>query len=153
MDLDVTQAASAIVPFVTAAVSAYGAQTLDKIRNTAFDEASNQTVQWGHKMLARLLGRAEHQPAIEEAVLDLQSDSNSEDAAAALRLKIRKALSEDPKLLADVSAMLNVALLNPGSVSAKDFHINQHAESFGNSKQAIVGSGVQNVTFDKHEHP
>jgi hypothetical protein len=100
MDVDVAQTAAAVVPFVTAAVVAYGTQTLERLR----DAAADGTVALGQRVLGRLLTR--DRPALVAAVQDHAADPADTDAAAQLRLQIRKALAEDPALAAEVAAML-----------------------------------------------
>jgi hypothetical protein len=104
MDVDVAQTAAAVMPYVTAAVTAYGVTTLDKVRDAAVDKASDATVTLGHRMLNRILGRAASPQVIEGAVID--AAAGEEDSAAALRLQIRKALAADPELAREVAAML-----------------------------------------------
>jgi hypothetical protein len=149
MDRDAAQVAAAVVPYVTAAVQAYGAQTLDKIREAAVAKAANASVEWGRRILARLVSTADTRQAMEQAVLDLHANP-TDDAVAAICLQIRKALS-NPELLREVTTLLAGAAQSTVSASASDFQVTQNAASFGNSKQAVLGSGVQNVTFTGNE--
>lgn len=103
MDADIVAVATAAVPYVTAAVSAYGAAVLSRIQETAADA----TVNTGGRVLRRLLQRNESAPAIEAAVLDLAADPADSDRQVALRLQIRKALAEDDRLAADISRIVN----------------------------------------------
>ncbi|WP_326999708.1 hypothetical protein OHA72_31780 [Dactylosporangium sp. NBC_01737] len=100
MDVDIAQTAAAVVPFVAATVVAYGTQTLEKLR----DRASDATVALGQRFLGQLLTR--DRPALTSAVEDLAADPADEDATAALRLQIRKALTDDPALAAEIAGML-----------------------------------------------
>jgi hypothetical protein len=100
MDVDVAQTAAAVVPFVVATAVAYGTQTLDKLR----DVASDATVALGQRLLGRLLSR--DRPALTSAVQDLAAGPADEDAAAAVRLQVRKALADDPALAAEIAGML-----------------------------------------------
>ncbi|GIF06256.1 hypothetical protein Asi03nite_37940 [Actinoplanes siamensis] len=104
MDVDIAQTAAALMPYVTAAVSAYGATTLDKLRDAVVDSATNATVGVGHRLLNRILGREQSRQVIEGAILD--AAAGEEDSEAALRLQIRKALAADPALARDVLALL-----------------------------------------------
>jgi hypothetical protein len=103
VDADIVAVATAAVPYVTAAVSAYGAAVLSRIQETAADA----TVNTGGRVLRRLLQRNESAPAIEAAVLDLAADPADSDRQVALRLQIRKALAEDDRLAADISRIVN----------------------------------------------
>ncbi|WFE60053.1 hypothetical protein [Micromonospora sp. WMMD712] len=104
MDVDVSQTAAAVMPYVTAAIAAYGMSTLDKVRDTVVDKTSDATANVGHRLLRRLLGREESRAAIEDAVSDLAS--GEQDGTAALRLQIRKALAADSELARELAAML-----------------------------------------------
>lgn len=105
MDVEVTALAAAVVPYVSAAVATYGAGVLSRVE----DAAADATVGVGGRVLRRLLGRGESRPAVEAAVVDLAEDPGDEDRVAALRLQIRKALSEDPGLAAEVAQLVGAA--------------------------------------------
>jgi hypothetical protein len=109
MDLDVVQTAAAVMPYLTAAATAYGMNTLDKARDAVVDKTSDATVTVGHRILNRILHRKESQRVIEGAVIDLAAAPDDEDAQAALRLQIRKAVTDDPALLSDIAGILNEA--------------------------------------------
>ena len=100
------------MPYVTAAVTAYGVNTLDKVRDAVVDRASDATVGIGHRLLKRILRREESRPVIEGAIVDVAA--GEEEGAAALRLQIRKALAADPDLAREVATMLPA-----GSVSVQ----------------------------------
>jgi hypothetical protein len=104
MDVDVAQTAAAVMPYVTAAVTAYGVTTLDKVRDAVVDKASDATVGVGHRLLNRILGREESRQVIEGAIVDVAA--GEEDSEAALKLQIRKALAADPGLAQEVAAIL-----------------------------------------------
>lgn len=104
MDIDVAQTASAVLPYVTGAVAAYGASTLDKVRDAVVDKAADGTVGIGHRILNRLLRRDESRAVIEGAIVDVAA--GEEDSEAALKLQIRKALAADPALAREIAAML-----------------------------------------------
>ncbi|WFE61947.1 hypothetical protein [Micromonospora sp. WMMD714] len=104
MDVDAAQIAASAMPYVTAAVAAYGVSTLDKVRSAAVDGASDATVRIGHQILNRLLARRQSQEVIEGAVIDVTA--GEEDSDAALRLQIRKAMTADPDLAQAIAAML-----------------------------------------------
>ena len=104
MDIDVAQTAGAVLPYVTGAVAAYGATTLEKVREAVVDKAADGTVSLGHRILHRILRRDESRPAIEGAIADVAA--GEEDSEAALKLQIRKALAADPELARDVAGML-----------------------------------------------
>ncbi|WP_246577649.1 hypothetical protein [Actinospica durhamensis] len=91
-----------VVPVIGAAVGAYGAGVLTR----AQDAAADATVTLGQRVLARLLHHAPRRAALEAAVSDLAADSGDPDALAALRFQVRKALAQDPELVAQLAGML-----------------------------------------------
>lgn len=105
MDAEIAAVASAAMPYVTAAVGAYGAAVLSRIQEAAADA----TVGVGGRVLRRLLQRPESALALEAAVRDLAMDVADEDRLAALRLQIRKILAADGRLAEDVSGMVRAA--------------------------------------------
>ncbi|MFJ3903856.1 hypothetical protein [Streptomyces sp. NPDC090025] len=90
------------VPAISAAVSAYGAAVLTR----AEDEAAGATVRLGQRLLERLRRSGPDRPALEAAVTDLAEAGDDEDAVAALRLRIRRALRDSPELRAELAALL-----------------------------------------------
>ncbi len=81
-----------VVPAVGAAVSAYGVAVLTR----AEDEAAGATVRLGQRLLDRLRGRSPEPEAIDAAVTELAETDGHADAVAALRLRIRQALTGLP---------------------------------------------------------
>jgi hypothetical protein len=111
VELDVTSVATAVVPYVTAAVGVYGAGVIARIQEAAADA----TVGVGGRLLRRLLGRPESAQALSGAVQDLAVDPADEDRIAALRLQIRKILAADAEIAADVARLVGHA---EGAVTA-----------------------------------
>ncbi|MGW3312009.1 hypothetical protein ACWDG9_36110 [Streptomyces sp. NPDC001073] len=92
----------AVMPSVTAAVAAYGANVLVH----AEDAAAVETVRLGQRLLARLRRNEDVQPRINVAVQDLASALDDEDFLGALRAQIKKALAEDASLASDLKKLL-----------------------------------------------
>ncbi|MGQ4332959.1 hypothetical protein [Streptomyces hayashii] len=92
----------AVMPTVTAAVAAYGANVLVH----AEDAAAVETVRLGQRLLARLRRNEDVQPRIDVAVQDLASALDDEDFLGALRAQIKKALGEDADLASDLKKLL-----------------------------------------------
>ncbi|MDF6018154.1 hypothetical protein [Streptomyces sp. JH34] len=92
----------AVMPSVTAAVAAYGANVLVH----AEDAAAMETVRLGQRLLARLRRNEDVQPRIDVAVQDLTSALDDEDFLGALRAQIKKALAEDTDLASDLKKLL-----------------------------------------------
>src|SRR4051812_42944135 len=104
--MDPAQLAADVIPYINAAVHAYGIHTLDKVRDAAVDEAADATVSLGKRLLHRLLGHAGSEQVIEGAVVDVATNPDEPDTLAALRLQIRKALAADPTLATEIAGML-----------------------------------------------
>jgi hypothetical protein len=99
---DVTSLAAEIMPYVSAAVGAYGGAVLAKAR----DDAADATVELGRRLLQKVFGHrgaGELQPG---PLVDLAADVGDPDALAAVRLAVRKALAADPVLAGEVRSML-----------------------------------------------
>jgi hypothetical protein len=102
MGADVVSLAADVTPYVSAAVGAYGGAVLARVR----DEAADATVGLGRRLLVRIFGsRADGEP-LPGPLADLAASPSDEDALAAVRLTIRKALAADPELAAEVRSLL-----------------------------------------------
>jgi len=99
---EVASLAAEMTPYVSAAVGAYGGAVLARVR----DDAADATVGLGRRLLQRVFGaRREGEPP-PEPLGALIADPDDDDALAAVRLAIRRALAEDPGLRAEVRSML-----------------------------------------------
>jgi hypothetical protein len=97
---DVAQVVSEATPYVVAAASAYGGAVLAKVQQ----EAADATVGVGRRLAQKIFGvRGEDEP-IPEALADVIDDPADPDNVAALRKAIRKLLSADEELAAEVAA-------------------------------------------------
>jgi hypothetical protein len=121
--------AAEMTPYVSAAVGAYGGAVLAKAR----DEAADATVGLGRRLLVRIFGnRAEGEP-LPMPLADLAADPGDEDALAAVRLTVRRALAADPVLAAEVRSMLATA---PG--------VTQHVRA---GRDAYVAGRDQTIVY------
>ncbi|GIG85115.1 hypothetical protein [Plantactinospora endophytica] len=141
MDLDVAHTASAVMPYATAVVAAYGKDTVDKIRELAIAHASDATVNLGQQLLNRILRREQSRASIEEAIN--YAAGGEKDGDAALRLQIRQALADDAALVRDIAAMLPPADIE--AVGERSIVIEQ------NSGIASTGNNAFNVR-EQHNH-
>ena len=91
-----------MTPYVSAAVGAYDGAVLAEVR----DEAADPTVSLGRCLLQRVFGGQGQQEQLTGPLADLAADPDDEDAVAAVRLAVRKALAGDPMLAAEVRSML-----------------------------------------------
>ena len=102
MDGYVTSLAAEMTPYVSAAVAAYGGAVLARVR----DEAADTTVGLGRRLLQRVFGFLGEKEPLPGPLADLAANQGDDDALAAVRLALRKALAADPMLAADVRLML-----------------------------------------------
>jgi hypothetical protein len=86
-------------------VGAYGGAVLAKVR----DDAADATVGLGRRLLQKVFGHQDEQEPLPGPLADLAADPADEDALAACRLQIRKALAADPVLADEIRSMLAAA--------------------------------------------
>ena len=98
---EVTELASAATPYVTAAVGAYGQAVLATAPN---DAAAGTVPVTGRRILQRVFGTAPE--PLQEPLASLAADPADPDALGAVRLAIRRALTNDTVMLADVQQIL-----------------------------------------------
>jgi hypothetical protein len=122
---------SQIVPAIGAAVGAYGTGILTRAEAAAADA----TVSLGHRILAKILHRTPQRAPLEAAVTDLAADRQDPDAVAALRLQLRKILTQDPQLMAELAAMLPSA---------------RQASAAGDRSVAIAGDNRAAISTGDH---
>ena len=90
------------MPYVTAAVGAYGGAVLAKVR----DDAADATVGLGRRLLQRVFGHHGENEPLPEPLAELVSYPDDTDVLASLRLAIRRQLEADAVMLADVRTLL-----------------------------------------------
>jgi len=101
---DAVSLAAEVMPYVSAAVGAYGGAVLAKVR----DDAADATVSLGRRVLQRVFGSRAEGEALPGPLADLAAMPDDGDAQAAVRLAVRKALEADPVLMAEVRSLLAV---------------------------------------------
>jgi hypothetical protein len=87
---------------VSAAAAAYGGAVLARVR----DDAADATVGLGRRLLQRIFGTNGEAEPLPGPLGDLAANPQDDDALAAVRLAVRKALAADPVLEADIRSML-----------------------------------------------
>jgi hypothetical protein len=102
MSGDISSLAAEMVPYMSVAASAYGGAVLARVR----DDAADATVGLGRRLLQRVFGTRAPGEQLPEPLADVVGNPHDEDAAAALRLAVRKALEASPTLKAEVEGML-----------------------------------------------
>jgi hypothetical protein len=102
MSGDAASMAAEMTPYLSAAMAAYGGAILAKVR----DDTADATVSMGRRLLQKVFGHhGEHVP-LPTPLADLAADPADEDALAACRLMIRKALAADQVLAEEIRRML-----------------------------------------------
>jgi hypothetical protein len=102
MDADAAAMAAQVVPYATAALSAYGGAVLARVQ----DDAADATVGLGRRLLHKIFGTHSAEEPLPEPLADLAADPGDSDAVAALRLYLRKLLTADTSLRADLGDLL-----------------------------------------------
>ncbi|MGW1489964.1 hypothetical protein [Streptomyces sp. NPDC002402] len=104
MSTEIVQYVAQAGPFLTAALGAYGAGVLTRAESAAVEGTANV----GRRMLQAAWRRRgeEGRAALEAAVQDAADAPEDEDAAAALRQQIKRALREDEELLRELVGLL-----------------------------------------------
>ncbi|MFI6907128.1 hypothetical protein ACIBKY_38120 [Nonomuraea sp. NPDC050394] len=130
--MDVAVLAHEVMPYVSAAVSAYGGAVLAKTQ----EAAAQSTVGLGTRILRRLFGGADAGAAGREAIEELAAHPGDADYVAALRLAIRRVLEADPGLAAQIAAEV-AAMVPAPSVTASG----ERAVAVGGANSGLIVTG------------
>ena len=106
--MDLAQLSADIVPYVTAAVGAYGGAVVKNATDSAVETGSDATVTFGRRLLARLFVSARGEQ-VASAVQDLADEPDDETSLDLVRAQIRKALAADPALAEELAAIVRDA--------------------------------------------
>ena len=90
------------MPYVTAAVGAYGGAVLAKVR----DDAADATVGLGRRLLQRIFGHHAPDESLPAPLAVLVADPGDADALGMVRWTMRQALEADIAMLQEVKSML-----------------------------------------------
>jgi len=131
---DVATFVTDAMPYMTAAVGAYGGAVLAKVR----DDAADATVGVGRRLLQRVFGKRGEDEPLPEPVAELVQYPDDADVLAVLRLAIRRQLEADAAMLADCQSILasapgttvtqNVKAGRDAYVAGRDMTINRRPE-------------------------
>ncbi|MGW1545001.1 hypothetical protein ACWCPM_33135 [Streptomyces sp. NPDC002309] len=104
MSAEIVQFVGQAGPYLTAALGAYGAGVLTRAENAAVEATANV----GRRMLQSVWRRRDEQgrAELEAAVQDAAEATDDEDAAAAMRQQLKRAVREDAELLRELAALL-----------------------------------------------
>lgn len=113
MDAEIAQLMEQAGPLALAALGAYGAGVLERAEDTAVDATANL----GRRILQVVWRRrdARGRTELEAAVRDAADEPADEDAAGALRQQVKRALRDDPQLVAELAVLLGTS--RPGAVT------------------------------------
>lgn len=100
--MDALIVANEALPYMTAAITAYGTAVVTKTTDTVADA----TVSLGRRIVQRLWHRAEGRADLERAIGDLAEAPDDADFQAVLRVQLKRALRADPELAADLAQLL-----------------------------------------------
>ncbi|MFJ9351542.1 hypothetical protein [Streptomyces sp. NPDC101237] len=112
----------AMMPSLTAAVAAYGANVLVR----AEDIAAVETVRPGQRLLARLRRNEDARPRIDVAVQELASALDDEDFRGALRAQIKSALKEDVDLASELESLLAGSRVTAQAMGARSVAVTRN---------------------------
>ncbi|WP_097254566.1 hypothetical protein [Streptomyces sp. Ag109_G2-15] len=124
MSTEIVQLVEQAGPYLTTAVSAYGAAVFTRAESAAVDATANL----GRRILQAVWHRrdAQGRAELEAAVQDAVEAPEDADAAAAVRQQIKRALREDAELVAELARILpaaeetvNVTASGERSIAAK----------------------------------
>ncbi|MEU0739140.1 hypothetical protein [Streptomyces sp. NPDC006134] len=107
MSAEIVQLVEQAGPYLATAVSAYGAAVFTRAESAAVDATANL----GRRILQAVWRRRDERgrAELEAAVQDAAEAPDDADAAAAVRLQVRRALREDAELLAELARLLPAA--------------------------------------------
>jgi hypothetical protein len=124
---DAASLAAEMTPYISAAVGAYGAGVLAKVR----DDAIDATVDVGRRLLRRIFGSRHAGEPLPDSLAALAADPDDGDALAAVRLSARQRLEADPLLMADVRAVL-------AGVSAPIQHVHAGRDAYTAARDITI---------------
>ncbi|MFI0136115.1 hypothetical protein [Streptomyces luteogriseus] len=114
MSTEIVQLVEQATPYLSAAVTAYGAAVLARAESAAVDAAVEGTASLGRRIIQLVWHRQDEEgrTALESAVREAAEDPDDADAAAVLRQQIKRSLREDAELARELAALLP----SPGGV-------------------------------------
>ena len=117
MDIEL---AAAVVPYACAAIGAYGNGVVAKVRDAGLDSTTDSAVELGRRLLRQFLAAEGAAGGVRAAVEGLAEEPDDDERVAALRVRLRAALTDDPALARTVAELLSgagVGVSTPGDRS------------------------------------
>ncbi|MFI1924732.1 hypothetical protein [Streptomyces sp. NPDC020377] len=108
MSTEIVELVEQATPYLSAAVTAYGAAVLSRAEDAAVGAAVEGTAGLGQRILHLVWRRRneEGRAALEGAVATAAEEPDDADAAGALRHQLKRALREDAELVRELTALL-----------------------------------------------
>ncbi len=131
---DIATIAAEVTPAAAAALGAYGAAVLSKVK----DDLADATVGAGRRVLQRIFGRRAEGDELPTVLAEVVENPGDEDYLGALRLAIRKILQDgDAQLLADVRQIIGAA--RPNVTITQNFTAGRDAYAAGRDLRVTHG--------------
>jgi hypothetical protein len=127
-----TQLAAILTPFLPQLIKSGQA-----IAEGVADQVDKQKSSLAEALWARLFPKVSSAPAADEAVKDAAANPEDADYQAALRIQLRKLLTDDTELAGDLQGLLERAKGDAGTVNV----------SAGGERSVAVGGSVQGSTI------
>ncbi|MEY9857824.1 hypothetical protein ABH935_003437 [Catenulispora sp. GAS73] len=121
--MDASQLADRVFQVVGPAIGAYGTAALTRDE----EEGAAKKVELGRAILQEIYWRDKNVPPLETAVNDFAAGPKDEDAAAGLRLQMKKVIESDQTLADEVEKMLRGQ--SPGNNAEADAETAAHDKS------------------------
>ncbi|QJT00944.1 hypothetical protein G9272_12015 [Streptomyces asoensis] len=108
MSTEIVDLVEQATPYLSAALTAYGAAVLSRAEDTAVSAAVEGTAGLGQRILQLVWRRRDEEgrAALEEAVQTAAEEPDDTDAAGALRHQLKRALREEAELVRELAALL-----------------------------------------------
>lgn len=127
--MDALTVANDVVPYITAAVAAYGSAVITRTTDTAADV----TVSLGQRIVQRLWSREENRDGLQQAMEEVAENPEDDDAQAALRVQVRRILRQDSELAAELAQLLPTRSFTASGDGAVAVETNSGVISTGDS--------------------
>ncbi|QIY95476.1 hypothetical protein HEP87_17325 [Streptomyces sp. S1D4-11] len=120
MSTEIVQQAEQAIPYVSAALTTYGAAVLHRAEDAALDAAVEGTAGLGQRILQLVWRRRgeEGRPELERVLGEAADEQSDAYTAAVLGRVLRQALQDDPELRREVAALLPASAAGTVNVTA-----------------------------------